>query len=78
MFNTEELYTEVGREIYGDAACHISLDNTHTVAQRLIDLLTNQTERAAFLDRASVRLKRFHWSHTAASTLAVLEEAAKR
>ncbi len=66
----------VAREIYGDAARYVPLDDPDAVAAGMVELLTNPSDRAAILAEREATLARYTWRRAAADTLAVLEAAA--
>lgn len=71
------LDTRVAREVYGEAACFIpTLSAPELLATALVQLLTDESSRAAVLAHAEGVLARYDWARTATSTLRALEEAA--
>lgn len=70
--------TEVAREVCGDAARFVPVDDPSAVAAEILRLLDDDALRANLLARGAARLERFTWRRTATETLAVLEQAASR
>jgi alpha-1,3-rhamnosyl/mannosyltransferase len=72
------LDTTVAREIYGEAAVRLPLDDrlVPSLGAVLLQLLTDDAMRARLAGEAARVLSRYDWSRTAAATLAALEDAA--
>lgn len=62
-------------EVCGDAAHYCDASDPADLAQRLSELLTDPSLRAALRARGHVRSRAFTWEECAAGTAAVLEEA---
>jgi len=72
------LDTPVAREVYGSAATLVSDDGGRaSLAQALIDLLTDDAAHAEATARGRALLSRYRWSDAAAVVMAALEEAAR-
>jgi glycosyltransferase involved in cell wall biosynthesis len=71
------LDTEVAREVYGPAAWYLPLGPTLAadVGRTLVTLLGDAGARARLVAEGPAVLARYDWSHTAAQTLAALEDA---
>ncbi len=70
--------TPVARELYGDAALRVPVDDPDAVASALLCFLQDDTARQRALAAAAARLPLFTWQRAAAETLAVLDEAGGR
>ncbi len=72
------LDTPVAREIYGEAARYVAPGHQldRSLGDILVEMVGRADARAAVLQHAPEVLSRYDWSHTAAATLAALEEAA--
>ena len=70
--------SEVAREVCGDAARLVPVDDPAIVAREILRLLNDDRLRADLLARGAARLERFTWRRAAAETLAVLQQAAVR
>jgi glycosyltransferase involved in cell wall biosynthesis len=68
------LDTPVAREVYGAAARYVS--DGAALGRALADVLTSPAARRDLLQHAPAVLSRYDWSHTAAATLAALEDPA--
>ena len=68
--------TPVAREVWGDAARLVPVDDPDAVADELALLMRDETTRARMLDRRAPLLSRFTWERAAGETLALLERAA--
>ena len=66
----------VAREIYGDAARYVPLDDPDAIAAGMVELLTDPSARAAILAEREATLDRYTWRRAATDTLAVLEAVA--
>lgn len=66
----------VAREVYGDAARRVPVDDPAAVAEALVEVLTRHEARATLLAGARPLLARYTWAHAAAETFAILESAA--
>ena len=67
--------TPVAREIYGQAARHVPVDDPGAVAAALVEVLTCREVRRALLRQAGPLLARYTWARAAAETFEVLEDA---
>jgi glycosyltransferase involved in cell wall biosynthesis len=70
------LDTEISREVMGDAASFVPLDDIRSTAFALSELLWDSPKRTAILNAASQVLDRYTWADTASRTLRALEQAA--
>ncbi len=68
--------SEVAREVCGDAARFVPVDDPANVAREILRVLNDDGLRADLLARGAARLDRFTWRRAAAETLAVLQQAA--
>ena len=68
--------SEVAREVCGDAARYVPVDDAAVVARDIERLLDDEALRARLLARGAARLERFTWRRAAAEMLDVLEQAA--
>ena len=68
--------SEVAREVCGDAARYVPVDDAAAVAREIVRLLEDEALRARLLARGAARLERFTWRRAAAEMLDVLEQAA--
>ena len=68
--------SDVAREVCGDAARYVPVDDAAEVAREIERLLDDRTLRARLLARGAARLERFTWRRAAAEMLDVLEQAA--
>ena len=68
--------SEVAREVCGDAARLVPVDDPKIVAREILRVLDDDALCAHLLTRGAARLERFTWSRAAAETMAVLEQAA--
>ena len=68
--------SEVAREVCGDAARYVPVDDAAVVAREIERLLDDDALRARLLARGAARLERFTWRRAAAEMLDVLEQAA--
>lgn len=71
------LDTEVAREVYGPAAQYLTLGPTLAadLGRTLVALIEDAGARARLAAAGAACLSRYDWSHTAAQTLAALEDA---
>ena len=67
------LDTPVAREVYGDAATFVTADPA-TIADALVDLLTNDDLRQRRLAAGQTRLNAYSWKRSAATIAALLEQ----
>ncbi len=67
--------TAVAREIYGDAARLVGVEDVPAIADAILDVVRNGETRARLRNAAARRLPRFTWGRAAAETLTVLEHA---
>jgi len=72
------LDTAAAREVYGDAAVYVSRGDVAATAGAIARLLTSPAAAAAQLARAPAILARYSWVDAADSTLAAIEEIARR
>jgi glycosyltransferase involved in cell wall biosynthesis len=72
------LDTAVAREVYGDAALYVPLDDLEATADAMRRLLFDAQARASILGRAPAVLGRYSWQRTARETLAALESVARQ
>ena len=70
------LDTKVAREVCGDAALYVRLDDPPCITAALEKLLFDEVVRARILSAAPAVLARYSWSRAATQTLAALEAAA--
>ena len=70
--------TPVAREIYGDAARYVPLDDPRAVAAALVEIITRRDVREALLAPAGPLLARYTWAHAAAATFSIIAEAGAR
>jgi glycosyltransferase involved in cell wall biosynthesis len=70
------LDTDVAREVCGDAALYVRLDDLSAVTSALNSLLFDDEVRSHILRAAPPVLARYSWTRAAADTLEVLEAAA--
>ena len=68
--------SEVAREVCGDAARYVPVDDAAVVAREIERLLDDDALRTDLLARGAARLERFTWRRAAAEMLDVLEQAA--
>ena len=68
--------SEVAREVCGDAARYVPVDDAAVVAREIERLLDDAALRTDLLARGAARLERFTWRRAAAEMLDVLEQAA--
>ena len=68
--------SEVAREVCGDAARYVPVDDAAAVAREIERLLDDEALRARLLALGAARLERFTWRRAAAEMLEVLEQAA--
>ena len=66
--------TSVAREVYGDAARRVGVQDIPGIAAAIIDLLSDTAAREQLCTAAAGLLPRFTWARAAAETLTVLEE----
>jgi glycosyltransferase involved in cell wall biosynthesis len=62
-------------EIVEDAAVFFEADDAEELANRLVDVLTDQVLRDALIDRGEDRSKDFDWSITAKKTFQIIKQA---
>ena len=67
--------TAVAREIYGDAACLVGVEDVPAIADAIVDVVRNGETRARLRAAAARRLPRFTWARAAAETLTMIENA---
>jgi glycosyltransferase involved in cell wall biosynthesis len=65
--------TAVAREIYGDAARLVGVEDVPAIADAILEVVRNDETRARLRAAAARRLPRFTWARAAAETLTVLE-----
>jgi glycosyltransferase involved in cell wall biosynthesis len=70
------LDTDVAREVYGDAAVYVKLDDLSGITSALNNLLFDRSTRDRVLSAAPSVLSRYSWPRAAAETLSALEAAA--
>ena len=70
--------TPVARELYGDAAWRVPVNDPDAVGAALLTLLHDDEARQRALRAAAARLPLFTWDRAAAETLGVLEKAGGR
>ncbi len=58
-------------EVVGDAARVVPAGDTHALAEAMVELLTDETQRQTLIARGLQRAGSFDWDRTAAATLAV-------
>ena len=68
--------TPVAREVYGQAARRVPVNDPGAVAAAIVDLLIHRDVRQALLEQAGPLLARYTWARAAAGTFAILEDAA--
>lgn len=71
------LDSEVAREVCGDAAVYVNLDDRGATTSALEALLFDETARARVLAAAPNVLARYSWPRAASETLSALEDAAR-
>jgi glycosyltransferase involved in cell wall biosynthesis len=64
--------------VYGEAARLVARPDPALVADAIVELLTDEEARRSLLAQAPDVLNRYRWAEAAASTLAAIEEAARR
>ena len=67
--------TPVARELYGEAAWRVPVDDVGAIGNAPAPLLADPDARQRAVDAAGALLPRFTWARAAAETLQVLEEA---
>jgi glycosyltransferase involved in cell wall biosynthesis len=72
------LDTAVAREVYGDAAVYVPIDDLDATADAMRRLLFDAQARATILGRAPAVLGRYSWQRTARETLTALESIARQ
>jgi glycosyltransferase involved in cell wall biosynthesis len=70
------LDTRVAREVCGDAALYVGLDDLAAITAALESLLFDEAVRARILNAAPDVLARYSWPRAGSQTLAALEAAA--
>ena len=68
--------TPVAREVYGDAAHLVPVDNSNAVADALMLVLRDETTRSQMIKRHKSVLSKFTWERSARETLSLLQQAA--
>ena len=68
--------TPVAREVYGNAARRVPVDDPGAVAAAIVAVLTRPEVREALLAQAGPLVTRYTWARAAAETFAILEDAA--
>jgi glycosyltransferase involved in cell wall biosynthesis len=71
------LDTDVAREVCGDAALYVRLNDTSGITSALESLLFDEAVRARVLAAAPSVLARYSWARAGSETLAALEAAAR-
>ena len=71
------LDTPVSREIYGDAALFVALNDPRRIADAIVAMLRDGPARARVLAAAPTVLTRYSWPRAAHDTLSALERAAR-
>ena len=70
--------TPVAREVYQSAARYVPVADADTVADALVEVMTDASVRQRLLANAEPLLRRLTWSRAATATLDVLAAAAER
>ena len=68
--------TPVAREVYGEAARHVPVDDPGAVAAAIVDVLTRRSLRETLMEQARPVLARYTWARAATDTFTILQEAA--
>ena len=68
--------TPVAREVYGEAARHVPVDDPDAVAAAIVEVLTRRSLRETLIEQARPLLARYTWARAAADTFAILQDAA--
>ena len=68
--------TPVAREVYGEAARHVPVNDPGAVAAAIVEVLTRRGLRKTLLEQARPLLARYTWARAAADTFAILQDAA--
>lgn len=66
--------TAVAREIYGDAARFVGVQDVPGIADAILDVVRNEETRARLRSAAARRLPCFTWTRAAEETLSLLEQ----
>ena len=68
--------TPVAREVYGEAARRVPLDDPGAVAAAIVEVLTRRSVRETLIEQARPLLARYTWARAAADTFTILQDAA--
>ena len=69
--------TPVARELYGEAAWRVPVNDSDAVGAAILTLLLDQEARQRALRAAAARLPLFTWHRAAAETLEILDKAGR-
>ena len=70
------LDTKLAREVMGEAASFVPINDIHATADALIELLWDSPKRTEILKSAPGVLARYTWADTAMQTMRAVEQAA--